>query len=246
MTTINKYRIYNLSTGQEEFGWAESEPTVPFSDSAQTLDPSATRIVDTIQRSVVAVREDYKDTGGFYEIEGYSLTVPGNSTGTISYSMPYSTVTCDITFATDATMSGDVLNIYTDDTVVGTLASDASIGATTIIVSPTVLQNVVRGFYISLIEGATTEGPVRVINVDIDTSTLTLASPLANNYTTAAFVSLRVYFAKNYLIGPPMTHSLGANIAGNVSMPANQISVATYHNNGSESKTIYFNLQRLY
>lgn len=247
MTTINKYLIYNLSTGLTEFGWAEQAPTVPFSNSSQQLDPGSIRIVDTIQRTIVSLREDYKGTNGYYQVEGYTITVPGNSTATLTYSQPYQTVVMDISFASDVGMQGDVLNISTDDIIVGAITADVVAGQNFVIVGDTVIANVVRGFLITISDGVNTDPLFKIIAVDTINKRLTLDRAFAFNFTAnTASVAMRVSFADNYRIGPPMRHQMGSNISGGVSMPANQLSKASYTNNSSVEKTIYFNVQRLY
>lgn len=247
MTTINKYQIYNLSTGLTEFGWAEQAPTVPFSNASQQLDPGSIRIIDTIQRSVVSLREDYKGTNGYYQVEGYSLTIPANSSATLSYSTPYQTVIMDISFTSNDAMMGDTLNIATDDIVVGAIAANVTGGQTSVIVSDTVIQNVFRGCRITVSNGVNTDPLFLVVGVDITNKILTLDRAFAFNFTAnAASVAMRVIFASNYRIGPAGKHALGSNIQGGVAMPANQVSRATYTNNGNASKTVYFNVQKLY
>jgi hypothetical protein len=247
MTTINKYQIYNLSTGLTEFGWAEQAPTVPFSNSSQQLDPSSVRIIDTIQRTVVSLREDYKGTNGYYHVEGYTVTVPGNTTTTLTYSQPYQTVVMDISFASDLSMQGDVLNIASDDIVVGAITANVTAGQTFVIVGDTVIANVVRGFRITISNGVNTDPLFKIIAIDTVNKILTLDRAFAFNFTAnAASVAMRVSFAENYRIGPPMKHQMGSNISGGVSMPANHLSKASYTNNSSVTKTIYFNVQRLY
>lgn len=246
MTTVNRYRVFNLDTGLEEFGWSETTPTVPFSDSSQHIDPSTVRIIDTIQRTTVALKEDFKTSGGNYQTQGYTLAALASATSTITYSMPFPTVTRDITFASDSTMTGDILDIYTADVVMGTLGAAASIGDTTLVVPPILIAYLFKGFYVSVVEGATSELLLLVLDIDAGTNTITVDRALASAFTTAAFVSFRAYYAKNYVIGLPMKHRLGSNISGGASVPANTTFVAAYQNSTATPKTIYFNVQRLY
>lgn len=246
MATIFQYRIFNTSTGLNEVGWAESPPTVPFSNSTQTLDPNATVIIDRIQKSTVAVREDYKGTGGNYQTEGYSLTIPGNTTSQLSYSFPIDSVVMDITFATDTAMKGDVFNIYTPDMVVGVLTANVAAGDTVLPVNVTVVQNMFRGAMVTITDGVNTDALVLVLNVNSTDNTITLQTPLVNGYAAGTPIQMRIYFCKNLTIGPAMKFVLGGNVAGGVGLPANTVTLATYVNNSADPKTIYWYVQRLY
>lgn len=247
MTTIHKYRIYNLDTGLEEFGWSQTAPTVPFSNSSQTLDPGSTVIVETIQNQTVAVVENAGETGGNYEVEGFSIIVAANSSQILSYSLPYPSIIMDITYESTLDMEGDIVNIITEPVIAGTLNANALINDTDIVVTPSVLTAVKRGMYITLDDGVNTDSLIRVISIDENTNTLTLENALSFNFNSGiTTVAVQKYIAKNYNIGPPTKHVLGSGIIGGIHLPANNIVNIEYENNGGTSKTFYFNVQRHY
>lgn len=247
MTTVNRYRVYNTVTQAFEFGWSDVTPIKAFSNANQNIDSTKTIIIDTVkQANVISLREDYKGTNGFYQAEGYQLTANPGFSNQMLYTQPIPTVIMDIKFQTTAAMEGDILELYTDDKIVGVTTEAANINTTVVKVSDTVVQNVVPGFWIRLNNGVNVMPYVMVVSVDLTTNQLTLQTALPFTYAAGSAVIFRIYFAKNYVIGPPMLHHLGGNIQGGVQVPPNMINRAAYTNQGSTTKSIKFYVQRLY
>lgn len=248
MTTVYKWRLYNINTGQYEEGWSDVKPTRPFSDPTHNADPDSIVVIETIDSRTVAVQQPFKNTGGYFMCEGKTLNVPAGQSASITYSYPIPIVALNMKFHTDSTHNGDVMEVYGDDPVVGILGANASIGATEIVVSPTVLANAFVGANLIITDGVNQDNLGRIISIDTNASTVEVENATTHAFaaTSPTYVKLRVYFIKNYTIGPAGYHAIGNNVVGGASLPANTVMRVVYQNNGISDKVIKLHFEYLY
>lgn len=248
MTTVYKWQLYNVNTGQYEYGWSDVKPTKPFTDPSQVADPDSIVVVDTIESRTVAVQQPFKGTGGYFLCEGKTLSAPANQTSTINYSYPIPIVALNIKFETADAQENDVLEAYTDDPVVGVLTNNVSVGATVIPVSPTVMTNVFLGGHIILTDGVHTDNLGRILGINTTNSTLTMETPTTHAFSASSptYVKYRIYFIRSYTFGPAGHHDIGGCVVGGAAIPANVQMRLAYTNTSNVDRVFKIYLEYLY
>ncbi len=254
MTILNRWRVIITATQAEDYVWRdedEGEPTV--GSGGEPIDTAKSRIVRTVEDNVVEILEEVNKTGGHFKFESITVSCPANQVTTHQISYPYDINVKSARIITAPENRDDVLSwVVAPDTTVGTLTVDASIGATVLDVSQTVVDNIHVGFKVKLVDGVTpttNEDLGYVLNVDKTNLQITVqtATTLAWAAATPTLVQMTVWFVENMVIGPENKIAIGSDTLKSSYLPANTPLYCNYDNKSpSTAKTFYAYIQYLY
>lgn len=245
---VNKYVCYCLTEQNFITTWAETAPTVCPNNNNHPIDPNTVGITETMNNQTVYIAgKDSSKTGGYYLLHGKKTNITTDPI-TIEDTI-FKTPSCifGLMFTSSLEQKGDTFDIIVNpDTAVGTITQVADIGATTLNVSPTVIQYITPGMYISLYDGINKNDCGIVLSVDPDTSTIIIEIALTNSFAVGSGILLNMYVVKNYPIGDPWKHDIGYGTLGGKPVPANTICRLVYNNNSGIAKTFSYSYEFTY
>jgi hypothetical protein len=149
-------------------------------------------------------------------------------------------------------MIGDVINLTAaPNTVVGVLTAPAIIGDTVLNVSPTAVTNplITRGIYLTVDNnGGTTNNGGRVTAYDATLNTITIETPLTNNFgagTSTILLNLKNF--DNLIVHRPNSvHRIGEKGFQAKAILAGTIMRLEYTNNTGAAKKLYMTTEYYY
>ena len=142
----------------------------------------------------------------------------------------------------------DVINLISGpDTTVGYIIAPASIGATTITVSPTVIANVTRGLNITLFDGTNRNELGEITAINTSTNVLTFQTATTNSFAPGTLVYLNVHTIKDFTICDNMMSNQGISFGSKgfkgKKLPANMVVRFKNVNNTGVAKDIAFKVE---
>lgn len=216
----------------------KSKPTACPNDAGHTINTSSLKYEVNLGTNVI-----YNPTKnqGFYCVEGINFSCPGSTTTTYDVKFDYDIIILGGYILPEDTNAGDNLAIImTPDLTVGVLTAAANTSDTTLTVSATVIQNIVKGCNVKL---GSDEYVVK--NVDLMNNQLILASALINSYSIGTSVKRNLYVVKNILLSSRNRIELGALNPSKTYVPAGYIFRFLYTNNTGTTKTFNFVLEHI-
>jgi len=182
-------------------------------------------------------------TQGLFAAESIVIDVPSGETTVIrDISWKFIVSIKSGTLGVSESMIGDELEIQVSpNTIVGALMYDIRTGDTTLFVSPTVIQNMKRGYYIGLLNG-TKLGRVSEIG---DTYVI-VDTPSTVNVSAGNYVTLTVKIIPYLYFADMSTVEIGKNIPAGQRLPANTVIRIVYKNNNATAKKVSFFAEYLY
>ena len=118
-----------------------------------------------------------------------------------------------------------------------------------LLVSSTVIDYVLIGYYIRLTDGVNADDVGRVISIDAESSIIYVENNLTNSYSPASptYVQQTVYFIKDYEVGEDWERNIGEMKIGGSHIPADTFIEMSYKNNSvSDAKYIVGHVEYLY
>jgi hypothetical protein len=234
-TTIYQYRLYCIEEATFVYTWSAEVPTLcPNNHLDRTIDSVQTLIVGKVGTNIVTAQQD--TLKNFQHIP-FPINVPTMSTGGVydyDFSFPMDVQIWKCEFYTTSDHIGDFLTIYlAPNTVVGVLTSSASIGNTTINVSPTAVTNqlISNGVDFSLDDGVNINNCGRIISYDTTLNTITFETPLTNNFAIGTMIKFQLKAVNNLLLHRPnKVHKVGERGFRGRLIPKNTVLRASYTN----------------
>jgi hypothetical protein len=246
-TSVNQWRIYCETESAWSSGFFDASspaPTTCFNNTTHTVNANSAQLLQTISSNNVNAKiiEESIPTQGFFKSQGYSFTIPGNSTASTIVSWGYPVTVLETFFATVNTQSGDIINAITaPNTIIGTITANVAIGATVLPVSSTVVANSYVGFEI-LINGVLLG---EILSIDHTNLTLTV-SPLTTGYSSGAYVGVQIRIINNFIIGNSFRYVVGSSKIGGKFIAAGTTTRVEYTNNQSTALTFTFRVEFLF
>lgn len=125
MTTIYKYRLFNITATTYEYTWAENPPTLSPSNTSDTIDLNSITIVDKRDPNLIEIKEESTPTGGHFGAHTLSMTVTGTSTGTKRSYFPMPVSVLSVEFVTEEKHRGDSFSLSIGpDTTYGVIVAN--------------------------------------------------------------------------------------------------------------------------
>jgi hypothetical protein len=247
--TIYKYQLYCNDEAKMVFGFGTQPPTCCYNDTAHNINPNSISEVEAVSTQIVSLKLEDIPTGGHYGSSCFAFDAAPNTTTVFQTSFPMPTTMLTAQMQASADMVGDIMDFnYAQDTIVGAIIAPVSVGDTTFVVSPTVLQYAKMGFYLNLTDGSNVDYCHRIINIDYNNSTVTCETPTDHSFSPLSPTYVRVtrYFIRDYLFTIPGFHKLGFSKIGGGLTPANTIGRCIYQNNSGVTKKVAFMIEYFY
>ena len=255
MSEIFLWEVYCITDSAYKEVWSISEPTTCPDNNQHTISSTPPpRILNTIKSNTVKIDEEADGTTqGIYKFKGFQIDIPSGSPGNVTTSV--TTLNYPITlingwFIAHDDMCGDQINLsVADNTVIGAIASPVYSGNTEIIVTGTVIDNIYKGYYMSLTDGVNLNSLGEVIDIDYVNSKIIVENEAVNNFSplSPTYVLMTVKVIENFSIPVTnMRYAFAEKKVGGKYLPANTPWYIKYTNNSGNAKTFCYNLEYLY
>lgn len=250
-TQLYQYRIYCIEEAIFAYVWASDTPTLcPNNHADRTIDTNQTVIISrTGNNYVIAGQDTLKN----FQHTCVPMNVPAMTPGTIythTFSWPMTIQIWKTEFYTGTEHLNDRFTIFVaPDTVVGVLTLPASIGATTITVSPTAVTNqlISCGIDIELDDGVNSENPGRITAFDTTLNTITFETPLTQAFLATTSVKLNMKVVNDIVLHRTgFVYKIGEKGLKGKTIPANTPLRGEYTNMDGQAKTLYVVIEIYY
>jgi len=242
---LKKWRIYCITEEDWSEGWIEdgSSPDKCFNSGDHEINPNSLQVISRSNILSLEVKEEQIKTGGHIKSEGFTFTIPANTsqTNTISWPIPINVINLTINSVKEEI--GNVLNsVVSPNTAMGVLSAESVIGESEIYVSDTVIANAYIGLEI-LINGNLV---AEILSINSQTKTLSLSKNLEAIYPIGSVVGGQRRIVKNYNLGFNSAFTVGAHKIGTSYLKANTDVSLEYDNNTDAEQKLTFNVEYLY
>jgi hypothetical protein len=233
-TSINKYKIYCNTEAVYVYGWKETTPTTCFNNVAHSVNTNSVQLLDTISSSYVNVKEDKVNVQRNTWVEDIPITsIAPNSSKTVTFTFPITVSLYSFMIVPDSTHKMDQFSIIANEnTTMGLIGADVSIGATSLIAPAAFLTYGYIGFYGVLTNGTNTDDIGRILTIDKNTGIITFETA-----TTHAFSASNTLFkmtikvlSEMYICGPGV-YRFFDDVIGGAPIPAGTVAKFVYKNN---------------
>ena len=189
-------------------------------------------------------------TQGMYAAQSIIIDVSaGESEKIVDFTWPFDIALMSGTLGVSEDMVGDDFMVDVGpNTLVGALIAPLNVGDTSIYVSPTVLQNIKKGFYIGLYGGPGNDGVEisQVIDRDDPNYALTLRYPSDVSANAGSYVAMCAKIIPNLYLHSIDKIEIGKQIPTGQRIPKNVPVRVHYHSNNELAKKISFFVEYLY
>lgn len=250
--STHKWSVIITATQAEDYVYrSESQGPPVVGPAGEPIDAAKSRIIDTIEENKVAVKEMETETGTYFQIKHISIDCPPAVTTTYSVTFPadVNVISADTFFS--AVHEGDSMEwLGAPNTVIGGLALDAALGATTFTVSQTVIDNIEPLFRVTLINAADPTDFEEVgVMTDFDevAMTVTVTAPTTKLWPAGTtYVAISIVYIDNVEVGPVLApFKMGGDKIGSSFIPKGRELVCHYTNRSAtdtKKVIIYFNI----
>lgn len=246
MTTVYHWKYWCETEGTYVYSWSPSRPTTCSTNSSHTISAvdSGFLRIGQVSSNEVAVREEYIKTAGLFQATQKSWDIPASvGPHTLAFdAKDFPTNVFSASFVSTADHMDDVIDVCVGHkTIVGVLTADASIGATTLSVSSTVLDNCFLGEEIYLTDGVNEDCCGIIVAKDALAGQITVKTATVNSFTAASptYVKKTNYLVKDFTIGFPWKYSIGGDKIGGSYVPTGTIIEFHYTNTSATAKKFY-------
>lgn len=189
--------------------------------------------------------EEYTgETQGHFQACVIDLEITGKGTKHKDITFPFPISLFSAEWLVDIEHKGDRAEFHiAPDTIVGAITQsiDASGGLTTISVSPTVTENIQRGYFVKL--GSSENAEIgRVVSYDNNEHTVTFENPIEDNYAAGSYVFMTVKVVDYWRFTATGFNSVGESKIGASFIPANTVLRMVYHSENDVSTNKLFGI----
>lgn len=253
--SINHYRVYCQTEGTYATTWAQDAPLTCPNNSAHTISPGLTTVIDSVSTSSVFIESKaYAGTQGFYLMRGNLMNVPEGAPDSVSrkdvgFGMPVCIFGLRI-FPSTANIGDTVDMCINPETTVGVLTQPVAQNATVLSVSSTVTAFMKPGFVATLINAldpADKQDMGVVLNVNPTAQTITVSNESSKAWSAGTtLVCLTVYVGLNIPIVMTTPIKVGYGTLGGKTIPADAVCSLVYHNKNGAAKTCEYCVEYTY
>jgi len=239
---INRYQVYCIEEGKFIETLSETAPTEcpnPINHTSRAINQDLTSIIETFDKNIIRAEED---TDGYFETTHITMSIPSGTPGDTTehdVSWPMDILLWRTLLTPTSDMIGDQISVLASpETTVGVLAAPVNIGDTVLTVNSTVIDNMWRGFLITLDDGVNKDVLGRCTAIDSGASTITVET--ATSYAFAAGttpVKISVYILKDLYISDTNVIDIGTKGFKGKTITAGTILRVYYTNNSGTAKT---------
>ena len=188
-------------------------------------------------------------TQGMYAAQSIIIDVSaGASEKIVDFTWPFDIALMSGTLGVSEDMIGDDFSVDVGpNTLVGAIIAPLNVGDTSIYVSPTVLQNIKRGFYIGLYGPGDTGVEIsQVIDRDDANYALTLRYPSDVSANAGSYVAMCAKIIPELYLHSIDKIEIGKDLPTGQRIPKNIPIRVHYHNNNGVAKKVSFFVEYLY
>ncbi len=247
-STIYRWRVFCEAGHGIQYTWNPTKPITCPLTAGHAIDQNATVSIEKIDPNIVTIKEENGETGGNFKTESKVLITQPNSVSTMDVTWTYPISVLEAYFVPTIDNLDDELEILVaPNTTVGVIVQNASSGAVSCVVSPTVISYLFAGYRMHITNGVTIDNLGRCLSINKDTSTVEFENALANNYSIGSYVQMTIPLVEKYVIGPPnVRYVIGEGKIGGSFVPANTIARLVYTNKTNTVKKFYSYIEYLY
>jgi hypothetical protein len=251
METLYKYELFCATENSNVTCWRYNTPHVCPVNAQHEIVANSIHIVDqenvtdyTSVKPVYIQAKSWYDTKGYYQCKGYEVALLA---GQSQLSIPFTIENKNCFYGMrvnvcDHNVGDEFSASINKNTIVGILVADLTIGDAVLMVSDTVSDNLIPGFYVQL--GAEER---LVVGVDKLAHTITVITPFENTYPSYELVLLNVYIVKNYKLECTGIQKVGYGTSSGKVFPQGTVFSIDYKNNNSTTnKKFTFNAEITY
>ena len=255
--TVNKYRLRCTTDATDEYVWNTTTPTVCPTNTAHTINPNLTVIVDTVSSSMVEIREEQSNTTntptqGYYKSKGFCCAVAPNTNAVLDIQFPYPITIMNGWFHSTEKQIGDKVDaVAAPNTIIGGITAPVNTGNTTINVSSTVPLYLSVGNKVNLLNVATLASSQLgdVVSIDSGNGKIVVENAADQNWTNPAYTVVRMnkYLIEDlHITNSNMRYGFAEKKIGGSYLPKNTKLEVKYTNNEGNAKNFVFNVEYLY
>lgn len=244
---MSLYKLFCTSEDKVVRKWSDVPPTVCPNSINHEIELNSVKIDESYNGNIIV----QEASDGYFETTHIKMNVPSGNPGDVTEH--------DITWIFDvllwksvltplSDMIGDKISVLAQpETQIGIIGATAAIGSTTFGVNSTVLENIWRGFLITLNDGVNKNVVGRCTIIDKINNTITVETPTTVEFLTGTHVQISVYVLKDIDIIDTNPIDIGSKGFKGKILNAGKILRVYYTNNSGTSKLFrwrpeYYNL----
>jgi hypothetical protein len=223
-------------------------PTVCPNNNTHVIDSNSITIIEEISsNNVNIIQSEPGFTNGTYRIEGFSITIPANSSAYKDVSWPYNIAVMTMILQPSTENIGDTINAYAGpDTTIGVTTETLGQNVSVINVNSTVLKNIQLGFTVSVVNNSINVNMGQCISIDSVNSRITCDTISSQNIGPGSYIKVSKHIIKNITLVTDNIINMANKNVSSTSFPANTIARLVYKNNSNTAKTFYYNAEYAY
>lgn len=235
--------------------WSLTEPTTCPDNNTHTISSSPPpRIIQSVKSKDVRIVEEADGvTQGIYKFKGYAMDIPSGNVGNVTtalYTFPYPITLINGWFIAHDHNQGDNIELsVADNTVIGAIAAPLYSGNTTLTVTSTVLNNLYKGYFVSVTDGNNVNDLGICTDINPLNSTISVATPATNTFSplSPTYVMMQVKVVEDFAIPVSnIRYAFAEKKVGGKFLPANIPVYVKYTNNSGNAKAFCYNIEYLY
>lgn len=241
-----------------ENNWINTTSSIPPTycpvNPQHTIDQnSIVKVVNTRPSSTldVSIKEETISTNGNYRFECLKCAVNSNDAQNVfNFSWPYPINCLSVKIPSGEVHRGDKINCYAipQQSVIGQITSNISVGDNNISVSTSVINNIKIGYNICVNDGINNNYIGEISSINSSNSTVSLDCQSSNNYLCATPTSVNICFnrIKNLVFSEPMIYDIGGQLSKAAYVQSNADIKIIYNNNSLSNKTLCILIEYYY
>jgi hypothetical protein len=199
---------------------------------------------------VVQIKEEYVKTGGHFQAQSFEIEIPA-TVGIYEkiITFPIGIGLLDAFSHITENMIGDSIEcVVGENKIIGVITSQVNIGDNIIHVSPTVMQFCNIGFYMNLFDGVNNCNLGRIIEKNIEDSTIRVELQSTENFNieTPTYVRMSLKIIPIIKLFSAYTLEIGYKKTGTNYIPEGITFTVRYNNINGNAKTFSIVLEYLY
>jgi hypothetical protein len=245
--TVNNYRFYCRTESKFVYDWDVNAPIKCPNDGTHNIDTSSISIVDNITSNSVSIIQSSPAINDNYRVENVFITVNPNQLYTSMLSWPFNIGILTVNWNSGETHRGDIVNCYiAPNTTIGILTVNAIQGDTILNVSPTVLQNIYKGYIVNITDGVQNINAGQCTDINLTNNTITVETALLAAIPAGSYIQMTIHNIKNVILTEPSQMRLATKHLNSNFLPAKTPVKFTYQNNSNTLKTFSVFYEYLY
>jgi len=234
----NQYKVFCINEQESYTIWSEKTPITCPNDYRHNIDPLQTVKIQSRYKDVqnVQIQQEKTLTNGNYKYKSFKfpITQSGESQFNISFNYPINVL--QVHTNTGEIHRGDKINVslIPYNPIIGSLASNVSIGDSNLYVTNNVLNYINQGYITILKDNITqlSENLGETYSIDTSNNKIITQYCASNNYSAASptTVAVNVEFIEDMYITEPLLYTIGNKKITTSFIPSKATVQITYSN----------------